>query len=105
MLAVFHRLAVDLSADAALAPVLDVIGGHRDSGEGCLEAGCEFVASEAARKFLSDEARRELARFPTLILHDRREERDIVLYAVDIEFIESRAHGRDGGCAVRCMGT
>ena len=60
---------------------------------------------ETVRKFLRDEAGRQPALAPARMLHQRRQERHVVLDAVDHEFVERIGHRidrRKPGRAPRC---
>ena len=77
-----------LAGNLALALVLDVVDVRGDRGHDDARLARGDERREAVREFLGDEAGRELARAPALMLHQRRQERDVVADAVDDEGVE-----------------
>ena len=88
----------------ALALVEHVVDGRRDRGHAQRDLALRRRRLEAVRELLGDEAGRQLARLPARMLHQGRQERDVVADAVDGEGVERRACASIACSAGRRMG-
>src|SRR5688572_29361213 len=87
-----RRLAAQFSADPALAVGFRDMDGHRNGAESGFQASIGCCSLESAGKLLLDEAIGKLAPAPSLIVHHRREERNVVPDALDVKAVERRGH-------------
>src|SRR5262249_54399835 len=80
-----HGLACALAGDAALALAEHVVDRRGHGGHDLRGVAFRHERAEALRVFLGDESGRKRALAPTLVLHQRGEERDVVADALDGE--------------------
>ena len=80
-----HRLAGHLVGDLAAAGIVLVVDHGSDGRDDVQLLTLRRARLEAVRELFGDEAGRQRALAPARVLHQRGEERDVVLDAVDIE--------------------
>ena len=99
-----HDAAAHLARDLPLALAEHVIDGGADRGNATCDLAFRHAHGKALREFLGDEAGREPAFAPARMVHQRRQERDVVADAVDVERVERGRLRLDRGRARRRMG-
>src|SRR5216683_6541021 len=82
-----HRPTDHLARDLPLALAKHVIDGSTNRGEPSRDLAFGGTRGKAFRKFFRDEAGRQIPLAPAGMVHQRRQERNVVADAVDIERI------------------
>ena len=98
------QAAAHLTRDAALALADDVINRRRDGRDQARLFALRNDRVKAVGKFLGDKSGRQPAGAPAWIVHDRRQERNVVANAVDVERIERPRLRVDRGRSRRRVG-
>ena len=99
-----HQPAIHLAGNLPLAFAKHVIDRSAHRGQPSRDLALRPPRRKPRWKFLRDEAGRKLALAPARVMHQGREERDVVTDAVDIECIERGRLRFDRGRARRRVG-
>ena len=99
-----HRTADHLAGNLPLALAEHVIDRGADRGEPPRDLAFRRTRGKPPRKLLRDEAGGKIALAPARMVHQRRQERNVVADAVDIERIERGRLRLDRGRHARAHG-
>src|SRR6185437_6257283 len=94
-----HQPSIKLAGNLPLALAKHMIDRGTDRSEPAGHLAFRRTGGESSGEFLGNEAGRQVALAPARMMHQRRQERDVVTDAVDIKSIERAGLRLDRGSA------